>query len=137
MTGEFTWKFTSGSTTYSGDMEEATLETVSGFSYMILFGDNASNSDMSFSMQFSSTGAISVGDYKSTIAGGKSISVMFTSDGTTTWMAAPTFGNMTAKITEYNTTTKVVAGTFSGTMVTNPGSGSFAVTNGSFRAKLP
>jgi hypothetical protein len=130
------WEFTVGGSLRKGTTAPAILSNVSGWNQLIVQGDQDDGVG-SFGITMNNmTGAISTGTYSGTDVTGKFNSFIYT-DGTLAWIGAPTLGsNLVVQLTVFNTTTKQVEGTFSGTVKDESGA-IVPLTGGKFKATLP
>jgi hypothetical protein len=121
------WQFTVGATTYQGDC------TAIQFSpdQMLVTSTSGGNFQLTLT---NATGSISTGSYSGTSTAGKYVSLQY---NLTTFFSVPGSGftNLSANVTTYNTTTNIIEGTFSGTVI-NGSASTFTVTNGKFKAQF-
>ena len=135
--GGFTWSFKVGTTTYSGTCDDAVVMTTP-MNFVTITGNATTGSGTISIVLTNMGGAITTGDYLTSAMTGKFAAFTYT-DGTENFMAAPTMGNMTIKLTGFSAATDAV-GTFSGTAKSgaDPTTGpSVTITNGTFKANLP
>ena len=126
------WKFTEGANTYQGTFTSAQLLAIGAFSTFSYSGSNSTDAlvfslvDLSGGMNANETysSASITGNSCGFIFGGAS--EMYTADNSTTNV------NMIFKVTSHNATTKVVQGTFSGTVL-NSSNVIKTITNGQFK----
>ncbi|RZA01333.1 MAG: hypothetical protein EOP47_11050 [Sphingobacteriaceae bacterium] len=138
--GGNTWTFKVGSTTYSGTTNTSFIETTP-VPVLEIIGVNAGGADFSLILTATS-GSLGSGTYPGTVTGlGKfSLSFDFSEGSTEYTFMSMLGGNISTTITTYNTSTKVVEGTFSGTAKTgnDPTGGTVVnITGGKFKASLP
>lgn len=133
----FAWTLTSGGTTYSGTTLEAYSDNSSGMDFLVIDGEDTNGDNVITIALANATGAIGTGTYSGISATGRFNLFFFTSDGVSAWTGMPGTGsNLPVVVTEYNTTNKMIAGTFSG-KVLDDDNNEITITAGSFRAKLP
>ena len=126
---DFLYKFTIGATTYQGVCSGiiftfGTEETLNVYS----IGGSAFDLNL-----HNAVGSLTTGAYSGTSTTGKYVDI--------TYMGSPTFAsfpgsgltNLSAQITSINTTTRIIQGTFSGTVMDISTTGILNVTNGEFK----
>ncbi len=131
------WKFTSSGTNYSGPTDEAVLTSTSGVNTLVLSG-SATTGFGTWNVVLTNTGgAIGNGTYSGTATSGRFAAFTY-SDGITNWMSFPGSGtSLSVVVTNYNTTEKVIEGTFSGSTKDAINGSAATIASGSFKAKLP
>jgi len=129
------WEFKIGTTLYEGPTDVATVVSAGPGTSASITGSSSSGS-ITLSL-VNPTGGISTGAYSGTSVTGKLCQFGF--NGTSyNLIASPGGGtNLSANVTTYNTTTKVIEGTFSGTASDILTSTTVTITNGKFKAQLP
>lgn len=130
------WKFTHGTTIYQGTIDFAPVLPAGGFESIGMMGSNAAG-DVNFNLSLTKSGTLGTGVYKSTSIPSPLATLMVT-DGS----ANPLFtavgppSDLTVTVQEYNLTTKVIRGIFSGKVVQGSGSTTVTITNGEFKAEI-
>lgn len=127
------WKFTEGTITYQGSMDNCQLQSVAGFATFSYIGSNTDDA-LVFAIVDLGGGINANETYSSSnIAGNSSGFVfsagsgeMYTADNTTSGV------NLIFKVTSHNTSTKTMVGTFSGT-VRNSANAIKTISNGQFK----
>jgi hypothetical protein len=128
------WKFTEGSVTYQGQMDNSQLQTVVTISTYGYSGSNANNDDLVFAIVDFSGGMNANETYNSNNTTGNSSGFVFIADSGEIYTADNTTSgvNLIFKVTSHNTSTKSIQGTFSGT-VRNSVNAIKTITNGTFK----
>jgi len=123
------WQFTVGGTTYQGDAGA----NYNGNDEMSIF---SSDFKLALDLINGSGGPISTGPYSGTSTAGKY--VMF--EYSINFIAQPGIPivstNLTANVTTFNTTTGIIEGTFSGTVINVATGAVVPLTNGKFKAQF-
>lgn len=131
------WKFTSGSTNYSGPTDEAVLTSAGSVNTLVLSGSAVSGFGTWNVVLTNTGGEISTGTYSGTATSGRFAAFTF-SDGLTNWMSFPGTGtSLNVVVTTYNTTEKVIEGTFSGSTKDAISGAAATIAGGTFKVKLP
>ncbi len=133
-----TWKFTSGTTVYNGITFDAEVVTDNNVTYLMVSGiASVGTSAIGLTMGVDGGAAITTGLYSGTAITGKIAGFTHTY-GTAVWIAgAGTGASVNITLTTYNTTTKVVEGTFSGEAIDLATGTKYPITGGTFKANLP
>ncbi len=134
----FGWEFVSGGITYKGTVEDVEVNFQSGIGSLAFNGIDEDN-DRYMGFVITSNGVLSPGEYKPELTGNRMLGVFGFETIDDEWGGgvAITGATLSVVLTEYNAATKIVAGTFSGTLK-SIGDGSFiTVTNGKFRTSFP
>ena len=140
--GTNTWSFKAGGTTYSGTTNVADVETTP-VALLTIAGTNAASANLSLVLTNTAAGgSIGTGTYAGVVTGLGKFTMTFTyTEGSTAFSFMTMMGgSISTVITTYNSATKVVEGTFSGTAKTgiDPSAGTVVnITEGKFRAQLP
>lgn len=131
------WKFTSGGTTYSGPTEEGIVSSAGGVNSIAISGTTTSEFGAWTVVLTNTSGAISNGTFSGTALSGRFAAFTFSND-VVNWMSFPGTGTaLDVIVTNYNTTDKVIEGTFSGSAKDPIGGGTANIAGGTFKAKLP
>lgn len=134
-TSDSAWTFTGPVGSYNGPIDSAFTYDSSGIHYMVLLGSNKAH-DTAWQVGVAFTGgAITPGEYSS-----KSSSLFGFNNavtGDTIYLAYPLTPTVETKITivSYDTSTRIVTGTYSGT-ARDSGGNSVSITAGTFKAKV-
>lgn len=136
---DYKWSFKVGTTTYSGYTMVTDMYTPGQAD---IFGPDASGNEWQVDLKHGTAGgSIGIGNYPGVYATGKfTQNFYYTTTTATVFGFVPGFGtNITTDVTVYNTTTKIIEGTFSGTARQgNEDTGPIVtVTEGRFKARLP
>jgi hypothetical protein len=132
-----TWKFTEGAVTYQGTISFANFDNVSAppFSIFYFYGFSTTGEDFELDLADLSGGIVTAETYNMANATGTANTAGFYFDGVPpkTYEADPTVTGNTviATVTNHNTSTKTMTGTFSGNAKDNNGTFK-AITNGTF-----
>lgn len=141
----FGWQFTAtGDTTYSAKYQDTSKAfiydtTASGLAVKYItmnwineFGDSL------FQISLINTGGPVTATYNTNVVLPNGALVLYTDNDKTYGSDPVTFvgSNIVIVVTTYNTTTKIIEGTFSGTAITDSG-GTINITNGTFKSRLP
>jgi len=129
------WKFTGDSLAFNGPIDSAYIGVDSaGNSYLALFGSTAATGDSLFTAFILLPSAVITPGTYNTNAGSVFV---FSIDSTAIFQAhsLTTNVNTTITIISYNSTSKIVTGTFSGTAQDSSGN-PVNITSGSFRVKV-
>ena len=126
------WSFKQGTTTYQGSIDNATLTPIASFVNFTYFGSNA---DETLLLSFTDiAGGIHANEtYSTTSTTGNAAAFGYSFSGGDVWSADPqTPGtSLTIKVTSFNTSTKTISGTFSGTVKNSSGT-VLTITSGTF-----
>lgn len=133
------WKFTEGSVTYEGPTTGAIAASSGGISTVGISGTStAPNADLGFQLNLTKTsGTMGPGTFN-TNSTTNAVLFMIINTATSTTPYNGSFGNglsFTVNITTYNTTTKIIEGTFSG-QVKDASNANKTISNGTFKAEL-
>ncbi len=130
------WKFNQGATVYQGSTDNASLNSVLGFT-TFSYGGSGSSGIISFSL-VDAAGGIGNETYNTASSTGNSGGFIFAPDTGDIWQSSPSTPGSTIvfTITSHNTTTKTITGNFSGTAKDGSG-GSVPITAGTFTATYP
>ena len=133
-----TWTFKVGSTTYSGTTSPATLTTTPAV--IVMNGTNTAGGNFTLSLG-NLSGPIESGNYPGniTMPGKSTLGFSYAETGGVNYVFVPfVSGNISSIVTVFDAGTKNIQGTFSGTAVSNGGSGtSVTITDGRFNAFWP
>ncbi len=134
----FGWEFVSGGITYKGAVEDAEVLFEVGIGSLSFNGIDEDN-DRYMGFVITSNGPLTPGEYKPELTGARMLGVFGFETMDDEWAGgiAITGSTLSVVLTEYNATTKVVAGTFSGTLKSITDGSFITVTNGKFRASFP
>jgi hypothetical protein len=138
--GTYFWKFTSGGKISQGEVDgDGELEVISagGLTFTTVAFSGISNSpDTSLIVAIADKdGVINANEsYVSTATTTNSAGIVVDLGGIV-YQADPqtTGSNVTVKVTSHNTTTKIIAGTFTGTLKNPIGTQTLTITNGEFK----
>lgn len=138
---QYTWSFKVGSTTYSGECDEAELDQTTPADITIT-GENAAAGSLFTLSLVNFTGPIGTGDYSGNVTGGSMKVVESFGFNQSPLMygftaAFPNGAMINSKVTTFNNTTRVIEGTFSGTARNLGGTGNVTITDGKFKARFP
>jgi hypothetical protein len=125
------YSFKIGATTYSGPCS-GFLFGIGGAETMNIYDSGGGSVTMDLNLE-NPSGPVTAGAYSGTSTAGKNASIQYM--GSVNFLSAPGSGltNLSAAITSINTTTRVVEGTFSGTVI-DLSANVLTVTNGTFKA---
>jgi hypothetical protein len=129
------WKFTEGANTYQGTMTSSQLQAIGPISALTYSGSNSTDA-LVFGLADLAGGINANETYSSTNISGNSCGFVFSSSNSSEMYSADnttTTVNIVFKVTSHNTSTKVIQGTFSGTVL-NSSNVIKTITNGQFKA---
>ncbi|MBI5371315.1 MAG: hypothetical protein HZA79_04725 [Sphingobacteriales bacterium] len=126
------WKFTAGTTTYQGPVSDVLLTTVlPPFLNLAYTGLDASMNEIGFNL-VDVSGTINNNETYSTVISQNNVCVFtFIFNGGADDYSTDATRNLTFKVTNHNTSTKTITGTFSG-QVKNSANATVNITNGTF-----
>ncbi len=108
------WMFDEGTRHFQGHIDSALIKTSGPIPFLNIYGKPATN-DTTFFVQLMQTSATPTGSYST--SNGTAVFEFKTPAGSTIYDSRQTDGsNLTFTVTNYNTTTRVVEGTFAGTV---------------------
>ncbi len=132
------WSFKQGTTTYQGNTDNVTYQSIMGFTNFGYSGTNAAIETLIFSLVDLAGGITSSDTYNTASTTSNTGAFIFNFPAGDIWTADPgtagtsvIFNNIT-----HNTATKTITGKFAGT-VKNMAGGSVSITNGTFTAVYP
>jgi hypothetical protein len=133
-----TWQFAQGTSTYSGIITDATKDNSTGVVTFINLSGNGSTGDTSMTLNFSILASdIQPGTYTMIPNTIQFSSGDFLNDFSYSANAFVTGSDMTIVVTSYNTATKEMKGTFSGSAQSGFSGPIVPITNGSFDVIFP
>ena len=137
--GGSTWSFKAAGTLYSGEMDDAEVETFMGITYVSMSGGQAAGLGTITLIFTSTSGGITQTTYSGTAMSGRFFSFAFSDGGINAYSGQPGSGsNVTGFIDIYNPTTRVIQGRFNGTAKNGvTGTATIQITEGKFKTNLP
>jgi hypothetical protein len=130
------WMFSEGTTNFNGPIDSAVVMNILGINFLAIEGVTKATGDSTLIIAIAlPTPTIQTGTYLTST--GASLLDFSDALGATIYEADNTVvgANVTIIITSYNSTTKIVEGTYSGT-VNKVGTGIVTLSNGKFKAKV-
>jgi len=132
-TADTAWMFNEGTAHYQGHVDSAVIRVISGIPYLKIYGKPVTN-DTTFYVQLMQTTPSPTGSYATNT--GAAVFEFKTGGGATIYDSRQNDGtNITFTITNYNSTTKVLDATFSGT-AKDAGTGTKTITAGKLKIQV-